>query len=301
MSELISNGSEGRYRLLRVALERFGCEPAALKPDQQQEAARIVGRQLQIEEVVLRSSEAVGVVIPESQVDDAWQSIRDRYENEEALELALESQGLESAQLRIFLLRDLKVEAVLDRICRDVSSVTDEEISQYYFSHIDQFRRPASYKARHILITINPDYQENKREAALSRMQAIHKRLTDKQQPTVDIERFAMQAMKHSECPTSMEGGLLGEVTKGKLYPVLENCLFDLEEGQLSQIVESPLGFHLIYCESKISEEIASLEEAAPRLRDWLESRQRQRRQREWLVSLLQQHASASLEKVAHG
>lgn len=286
--------SEGdsRYYLLKVAREQFGCAPAELSAEQLQRAGRIVTRQMQIEEAVLRSPEATGVVIPPSQVEQAWASIGSRYADGAALRQALASHGLNDEGLRTMLARELKVEAILERVCAGLPPISETDLSLYYFNHPEQFVRPAAREARHILITINPDYPENTRDAARARIEAIAKRLRSKP------DRFAEQALKHSECPTSLQGGLLGQITPGTLYPELEACLFELAQGALSPVVESPMGFHVLKCESITPSLHVSLEEALPRLRDGLETRQRKAHQRQWLERLLQ--PPAPVENQAH-
>jgi peptidyl-prolyl cis-trans isomerase C len=291
-ADRLSLPDEGRYHLLKVAQQRFGCAPAALSEEQLREAGRIAGQQARIEEVVLRSPEATGVVIPASQVEDAWARIASRYEDAQTLCQALEESGLDVGSLRPLLARELKVEAVLERVCADLPEIGDTEVSLYYFSHPEQFLRPASRQARHILITINPDFVENTRAVALTRIEAIAKRLRSKP------ERFAEQALKHSECPTSLHGGKLGNVLPGTLYPELEACLFGLDVGAISSPVESPLGFHLLLCEAVQPAMRAPLEELLPHLREKLLDRQRKAHQRQWLERLLHQ---PSLESHAHG
>ena len=293
MADLQAQGGDHRYRLLKVALERFGCEPGALDETQAKQASRIVGRQVQIEDAVLRSPQATGVVIPESQVEAAWQQVVGRYDDLQALHQALEAQSLDEAHVRGVLARELKVEAILERVGTGAPAISDTDVSLYYFSHPEQFVRPETRRARHILITLTDDFAENTREAAQARLTAIAQRLASKP------ERFAEQAMKHSECPTSLQGGLLGEVRRGVLYPALEDCLFALEAGQLSPIVESPLGLHLLLCEAIADGGQLTLEEVLPRLRERLEERQRQARQRQWLAALLT--PSAPEEEPAHG
>lgn len=285
-------GGDGRYYLLKVAHEQFGRAPGELSSEQLQQASRIVGRQLRIEEAVLRSREASGVVIPPEQVEDAWTQIAGRYEDAEAMQQALAAQGLDPAGLRAMLARELKVEAVLERVCAGLPEISDTDVSLYYFSHIEQFVRPETRKARHILVTINEDFPENTRSAARTRIETIAQRLQERP------ERFAEQAMKHSECPTSLQGGLLGEVRAGTLYPELDECLFDLEPGETSDVLESPMGYHLLLCEQVTLATQVALEDVLPRLRDRLQIRQRKARQREWLERLLQQ--TASVENLAH-
>lgn len=281
-----------RYYLLKVAHEQYGCAPDELSAEQRGAALRIAARQRQIEEAVLHSPQALGVVIPASLLDDAWARLVARYEDADALLAALAAQGLDVAGMRERLGRELKVEAVLERICADLPEISDTDVSLYYFSHPEQFEQPATRVARHILITVNPDFPENSREAARSRIELIARRLQLKP------ERFAEQALKHSECPTALQDGLLGTVKRGTLYPELEACLFDLAVGQIGPVVESPLGFHLLRCEASQEARRLTLEEVLPRLRDSLQNRQRKTRQRQWLAGLLQ--PSVSGEKL-HG
>ncbi len=284
---------DSRYYLLKIAHEQFGCEPDKLDDEQRLQAERIIGRQRHIEEAVLRSPDAAAVVVPPSQVEEAWAQIAGRYESAEALQEALDAQGLDAAGMRAMLARELKVQAVLDCVCAALPEVTDSDVSLYYSNHVDKFKVPAQHKARHILITVNEDYPENSREAARTRIEAVLKRLHGKP------GRFAEQAMKHSECPTAMQGGLLGEVVPGTLYPELDACLFQMAQGELSPVLESPIGFHVLFCESVSPARQLSLEEVQPRLREQLQLRQRKAYQRKWLESLLRQNAT--LENLAHG
>lgn len=282
-----------RYYLLKVAHEQYGCTPDDLDAEQLQRATAIVGRQRRIEEAVLRSAEATGVVIPPAQVEEALGQIGSRYEDGAALRQALASHGLSDDELRVLLARELRVGAILERVAASLPPLSDTDLSLYYFNHPEQFERPACREARHILITINPDFPENTRAAALTRIETIARRLRGKP------ERFAAEALKHSECPTALNGGLLGQVSAGTLYPALEACLFGLAAGELSGVVESPMGFHLIRCESITPAQRLSLEEALPRLRDRLAARQRKAHQRQWLERLLQ--SFAPVENMPHG
>lgn len=279
------NDAKKRYRLLRVALEHFGCDPSALTPEQHQQASRIIERQLQIEQAVLNSPEAAHIRVSDSHLDEALERIYGQYETPEDLQAALNGQSLDANQLRQALATELHVEHVLQHICSDLPEIAESAIQEYYHSNIDRFTRPPSRKTRHILVTINPDYPENTREAARTRIDAILHRLQAKPQ------NFEHQAAKYSECPTAMQGGLLGEVTPGKLYPELDSHLFTMDEGQISPVLESPLGFHLLFCENITPGGTAALDEVRPRLQEWLHSRQQQVRQREWLKALLLQQA----------
>lgn len=294
MSPEYSHKPQGsHYHLLKVAHEHFGCTPSSLDTEQLKEAQRIVSRQLLIEEAVLRSPEARGVVIVPSTVDEAWAIIVNRYDSLDDFFQALEDTTLDEAQIRLMLARELKVEAVLERVCKTMAEIGVTEASLYYYNHMDQFVRAETREVRHILITINPDFKENTRAAAQQRIAEIARRLQR------DPGRFGEQALKHSECPTSLQEGRLGRVRAGDLYAQLDACLFDLEAGQLGGPVESPLGLHLLWCEAIHPATQIPLDVVLPGLLEKLRSRRRSTQQRQWLERLLQ--SGQVSRSISHG
>jgi parvulin-like peptidyl-prolyl isomerase len=92
--------------------------------------------------------------------------------------------------------------------------------------------------------------------------------------------------MKNSECPTALNGGTLGDLVAGKLFPELDAALFSLKENEISDIVETEMGFHLIQCLKISPAETLSLKKATPKIRKLMQDRYRRTCQRTWLASL---------------
>lgn len=282
------------YQVFKLANERFRSKPDQLDPARLRQVEQAVWRQLDLEEAVLSSRDAAGVTVPESQLEEAVGHIRVRYDGRDDFVADLESVGMTPDFLRMALERELRVEAVLERVSRDCPPVSETDASLYYYMNPARFRTPEIRTARHILITINPDFPENQRTAAAARITAIAERLQKKPQ------RFAEQALKHSECPTAMQGGLMGRVKPGTLFPELEAVLFQLPLGQVSDPVESPLGFHLLFCEAIQPERLLPLEQVLPKIREHLHNEQKGQVQRRWIESL-NTAASAAKGRRVHG
>ena len=176
--------------------------------------------------------------------------------------------------------RDLKVEAVLEQVGAAAPAVSDTEVEIFYLQHRERFSRPEMRALRHILITINEDLPGNKREAALTRIEAIRERLAK------DPDRFGEQALKHSECPTAMNGGLLGKLPRGKLYAQVEATAFALTPGELSAVVESPLGFHVVLCDGIDAERLIPFADVRERVREHLTASRRAAAQKSWITGL---------------
>ncbi|TVQ93893.1 MAG: nitrogen fixation protein NifM [Chromatiaceae bacterium] len=310
------------YHLLRAASERFQCGVAALTQTQRQEAAGLAARTLALEDLVLGTVEAAAVVIPETDRHRAFLAIKERYASEAEFQADLARNRLDSAALRHALHRELTFDAVMQRIGSRHAPLSETDERLFYELHHDRFQAPERRTARHILITINDDYPENRRAAALTRLQAIAGQLapgagadgmaaeplaetaagdpdeTSAEIPTVIpirapaptlTARFARLARRHSECPTALDGGNLGAVPRGQLFPAVEAALFALDAGALSAIVESPLGLHLLLCERIQPGRALPFEQARPRIRAALLQRRRREAQRAWLAQVQSQ------------
>ena len=269
--------AETNYVLLRVALGLFHRPPASLNAKEQQQVLLRANRELAIGKRVLEAREAADVMVPEAVVKQAIAALEARYGNKAEFLQALKANGLDLDSLYQALKYDLKVEAVLDRVIAEEAVVSDAEAEIYYLQHVDKFKLPETRTARHILITINDTYPENRRKRALRRMSELQSQLLR------DGGKFRQLAKRHSECPTAMEEGLLGRIKPGKLYPELDAALFNMQEGEISEIIESPVGMHLVLCEAVHAAEQREFDEVKDKLREHLEERKRKRLLHEWL------------------
>ena len=276
-----SDHASDAYRRLRIASDHFGCVPQQLNDEQRQTVERIARHEQQLERLTLSSSEARQAIVNPASLRRALEDIRLRYPSPAEYHAALAAQQLDEADLQRILDRDLRVQAVLELVGSRAPVVDETEARLFYYLHPEQFRPPEIRTARHILITVNDDYAENRADEALRRVRQIRKRLHK------HPERFAEQALKHSECPTSLNGGLLGDVRRGTLYPELEAQLFGMAAGTISEPVASELGWHLLLCEAIHSEEVIALNQVLSQLQEQLQERQRTKVRKEWLQARL--------------
>lgn len=276
----ISDAPEYGYHLLRGALETYQKNIADLNSTQFQQTKRIADKTYAMESIVLSTPEARDIVIPESKLDASVQEIASRYTDRASFLLDLENNGLDESILRSALYRELLFDAVLASVTARAPQVSDVDIQLFYQLHKDRFTKPEKRKARHILITVNPDYPENDRPTALARVTAIAEKL--KTSPG----RFEALAKKHSECPTAMEGGKLGELTRGVLYPALDTQLFTMNEMAISPVIETEMGFHILLCEKIYKSTTVPLFRAKERIKGILQERQRRICQKAWLEKI---------------
>lgn len=121
--------------------------------------------------------------------------------------------------------------------------VTEEDAQKYYQENPKQFETPEQVRASHILIKpefTDPNADPNEPKAkARTKTEDLLKQLKDGTD-------FAELAKTHSTCPSAPQGGDLGFFPKGETTPAFEKVAFELEIGQISEIVETEYGYHII-------------------------------------------------------
>jgi nitrogen fixation protein NifM len=268
------------YILLRAALGLFKKAPTELDQTQLQQAQRQARNELNIENRVLNSPDAIGVIISDEEVQQAYTEIRGRYDDETHFLIDMQKNSLDEARLKAALYRQCKVNAVLDRVGSRIAEINEVEIGLYYHLHPEKFSLPERRSVSHILISINPDYPENTRDIASQRAHELREKLVKKP------HKFAELALKHSECPTALQGGELGIVSRGKLYAELDVVLFTLKAGDISPVIESEIGLHILLCQHIHKAETLSLAKATPKIRALMIERAKQNCIRAWLAGL---------------
>jgi peptidyl-prolyl cis-trans isomerase D len=126
--------------------------------------------------------------------------------------------------------------------------VSDQAIQDYYDAHLADYEQPERLHLQHILFMVPPDADDTTRHSIRAKAAAvlIGARIGGR-------EAFAELAKKNSEDALSVEnGGDLGVVARGALEPVLEEAAFALNVGDVSDIVTSSRGMHLIRLDEKI-------------------------------------------------
>jgi peptidyl-prolyl cis-trans isomerase D len=135
-----------------------------------------------------------------------------------------------------------------DSVVKPLITVTDAEIDAYYKSHSDEFSEPEQVCARHILYKVkgegSPDGHSGEEAASLAAQTLQHLRAG---------ADFATVAQKSSEDKGSAaNGGSLGCFTRNKMVPEFENAAFELKPGELSDIVKTQYGYHIIRVDKRM-------------------------------------------------
>ncbi|MBI2306943.1 MAG: nitrogen fixation protein NifM [Rhodocyclales bacterium] len=266
----------GAYRELKLAWELFGKAPAALSPPEREHLRTVALRQRALERRILASREAAAVIVSEHAIDGRQAEIRRRYASDAEFAGDLARSGLDAGRMRLALAHDLRIEAVLEKVAAEVPPVSAVDAELFYHSHPEAFVRAEARRLRHILLTYDGAGERARISAELA---ALRMRLHD-------AEAFAAAALRRSQCPTALHGGELGVVRRGQLYAELEPAAFALAAGEISAVLESPVGLHLLRCDEIFPTLRVPFAEAAADIAARLGERRRRERQRQWLQAL---------------
>ncbi len=269
------------YLELKLAWSLFQKAPEALAEPEREQLKGVARRQEGIEQAILAHPDSADVIIPEATLKARLQEIRQRYPNETEYREDLARLGLDVGELAAAVSRDLRVEAVLERVAANVPATTEVDAEIYYRLHPEAFDRPPSRRLRHILITWNNAREKDKAQQQLEQLR----------QTLSSAEAFGQAALRYSQCPTAMEGGKLGLVKPGNLYAELEPAAFALSEGEISQVLASPIGLHILRCDEILPSGMLPFTEVCARIIDRLSEKRRSQAQRDWVKKILTRQA----------
>jgi peptidyl-prolyl cis-trans isomerase D len=119
---------------------------------------------------------------------------------------------------------------------------TEKEIESYYEYNADLFRHPKEVKARHILFKVGQDDTEEAKAKIKSRAEKVLEKARKG-------EDFAALAKKYSEGPSKSQGGDLGYFKAGQMEAPFEEAAFALKKGEISDLVLTRFGYHIILVE----------------------------------------------------
>ena len=202
----------------------------------------------------------------------------------EKLSAQLKMQGITREEWDKQRVQQATVGAVLERELK--VAITDEAVKKYYDENAPRFEQPEQVRASHILIGTKDTVTGG--DLTDEQKKAKRKQIDDLRKRAVAGEDFAKLAKEFSEDPGSKDAG--GEYTfgKGKMVPEFEAAAFSLNTNQVSDVVTTAYGYHIIKLSEKIPARMIPLAEVADDLKEGLKSQelQKQIRDTEFLEKL---------------
>lgn len=173
---------------------------------------------------------------------------------------AWEGELPESVQSRLGAEREALLQGEVDKVLAAPRiEVTEEEARRHYEENPDQFGHQGRIRLRHIFHRVERDAPAEGRERARREMEELRSRLQQG-------ESFEDLARERSDSETAAHGGLIGVLDPGTLGEPLDSLVWSLDEGEISRVVDTPVGFHVFRLDARLPPERTSYEEARTRI-----------------------------------
>ncbi len=181
-------------------------------------------------------------------------------------------QGLEREADELELLEDPAVRAEVDIAREQVilaaalqeyvaprTTVSDDELRRYYDEHPEEFGHPEQIRLRHIFRRVAVDASDDERAELRAEMETMLEKLRQG-------AHFGDLARQHSDSETAQIQGLIGRLSRGQMDADIENIVWGLDKGEISEVVATPVGFHIFKLEDHVAPFKMDFEEARGRL-----------------------------------
>ena len=203
------------------------------------------------------------IKVPEEAVDARLRETVSQIGGEEAFRKALAAKNITEETFRAELRKGCRVDVLVKQATAHVPDPSEEDVEAYYRAHIADFVRPPQVFARHILVKpANASSAASKREA-LDEIEAIRARIASGAD-------FKEEARAHSDCPSAKDGGSLGWFARGMMVKPFDDAVFSMRKGEVSGVVETEFGYHIIFKEDERPGGSQGLIEVRESIRDLL-------------------------------
>jgi peptidyl-prolyl cis-trans isomerase C len=210
-------------------------------------------------ELLYQDSLKKGIAVDEAQINERFESLKKGFPSEEEFNTSLKNADLSESALRSLIERGISIEKLIDIQFAQKTEISDEESDKFYKDNPDLFKRPEQVKASHILIKVDSGADKSEKEKARNELEKIQKKLKKG-------EDFSELAKEFSQDPSNTAGGDLGYFARGQMVKPFEDAAFSLKTGNVSDIVETKFGYHLIKLTDKRPETTTPYKEIKPNL-----------------------------------
>ena len=224
---------------LNVQLARVSQQGQQISDDQMAAMKKNILDSLIEREVLYQQSQKVGIQVSDQKVDDQLAGIKKRFPNETEYKNALSKMNLSEDEVKVQIKRGLSIRDLIDQQITSKVVINVEESKAYYDKNPQMFKQPEQIKASHILIKVDAKADDAQKAEARKKIEAVQQKLKDGGD-------FAALAKEYSEGPSSAKGGDLGYFKRGQMVKPFEEAALALKPNEVSDIVETRFGYHLI-------------------------------------------------------
>lgn len=211
-----------------------------LPQEKQYEARQYVVENLIMRELLYQEGCRRGIKVSKEEVEQAIRQSMSEYGSEREFKAMLLMSGLSPAEYRSQMIRDMTVNKMAANVVEGKKRpVTAEDAKKYYEEHKNEMKGPEARRLLHILVQLDRYAPPQEEQKARQRLEEIRKK----------PENFKKLVHGSTDSPFKEKREDLGYVVRGQMHPILESVAFSLSVGQVSRVVRTEEGFHLVKVE----------------------------------------------------
>lgn len=270
----------GKFDLERAIKNVEGRAGKPVPADERDRIYRGVLDQLIAYRLLTQEGKSRKIDVPDAEVDARMAQIKQQFPSEDAFKQTLTQQNMTFEQLREDAKNDMRVAKMLEGEVTASVAVQPQDVSAFYEKNPDKFKQGERVRASHILIRTPEKADPKTKEEARTKAAGVLSEVKAGKD-------FGELAKNHSQDPGSAaNGGDLGYFAQGQMVGPFEQAAFALKPGAVSDIVETPFGFHIIKVADKQAARTVPLDEVKPQIEQFLQNQQRQQKTEAFINSL---------------
>jgi len=223
----------------RQTLGRYAKAKHEVRPGLRERLKNTIVQRLVDAEIIKQQATKLGVLLAPEETKKGWEEYRARYGDETRFKEFLEKAGSSAEDMEQLYINGQLREKLFEKVSANVK-VTPEAARAFYEENKAKYSEPEQIKASHILFQIKEGMTPEEKAAKKAEAIAVQRKV---KAPGAD---FAALAKKHSGDATAERGGDLGWFPRDRMVKPFEEAAFALKDNQVSGVVESPFGFHII-------------------------------------------------------
>lgn len=221
-----------------------------------------------------------GITIRDEEVSAAIGEILERRKlSQEDLVRSLQREGATLAAYRKGMRDQLMRIRLIRRSLQAKVAVTDEEIGAYYLKHREDYEGKEAVRLRQIVLPLPRGGGESARARLRDEAAQIHRHL-------LAGEPFEQLLAQYSQGAAAATGGDVGFVERGVILSEVEDVAFALPVGQISGVIESPVGFHILQVLDRRGAGLKGIEAVREEIREKIDQEKMEKKFEEWLTEL---------------
>lgn len=199
----------------------------------------------------------------DKRIDEKIAKGKSQFKNDQDFKNAIKDLEMNEKDLREYTRRDLLISNYIETNFVSKAKVLEADIRSFYDKNPDKFKKDESVKASHILIGVDSKATAEEKTKAFKKAEKLQKEVA----AGAD---FAEVAKVNSTCPSGKQGGDLGFFGKGQMVPAFEKSAYSLKIGEISPVVETQFGYHIIKVTEKKAPEVTAYKDAKPKIEEFL-------------------------------